>query len=87
VIVSKLFGSAMRTAIAAAAATGGLVDPTLGPALTAAGYDRDFSLLDGRDERPPGPTAPGPRSCSPPSRSRTGIAPRCRTASGGARTT
>jgi len=58
-IVSKLFASGVRTALAAAAATRGLVDPTLGSALTAAGYDRDFSLLDDRDERPPGPTAPG----------------------------
>jgi thiamine biosynthesis lipoprotein len=57
-VVSKLFASAVRTALGAAAATGGLVDPTLGSALTAAGYDRDFSLLDDRDERPPAPTAP-----------------------------
>ena len=58
-IVSKLLASAVRTALGAAAATGGLVDPTLGSALTAAGYDRDFSLLHDGDGRPPAPTAPG----------------------------
>jgi FAD:protein FMN transferase len=56
--VSPLFGEAVETALAAAAATEGLVDPTLGRAIEAAGYDRDFALL-GADERPPGPTAPG----------------------------
>jgi FAD:protein FMN transferase len=58
-LVSKLFASAMRTALGAAAATGGLVDPTLGSGLAAAGYDRDFSLLDDGDGGPPAPTVPG----------------------------
>jgi FAD:protein FMN transferase len=53
VAVSPLFSEVLETAIAAASATGGLVDPTLGGAIEAAGYDRDFSLLDA-DERPPG---------------------------------
>jgi FAD:protein FMN transferase len=44
--VSPLFAHAMETAIAAASATDGLVDPTLGAALEAAGYDRDFASLD-----------------------------------------
>jgi FAD:protein FMN transferase len=58
VVVSRLFACALRTALSAAAATDGLVDPTLGRAVEAAGYDRDFSLL-GDDERPPGPPSPG----------------------------
>jgi thiamine biosynthesis lipoprotein len=43
--VSGLFASALREALRAAAGTGGLVDPTLGAAIEAAGYDRDFALL------------------------------------------
>ena len=39
--------------------SGGLVDPTLGLAIEAAGYDTDFSLLPDDDERPPGPPSPG----------------------------
>ena len=58
VILSRLFAHAMRNAISAAAATHGLVDPTLGAAVEAAGYDRDFSEL-GNDERPPGPPSQG----------------------------
>jgi len=44
--VSPVFAEVLRTALAAAAATRGLVDPTLGSALVAAGYDRDFALLE-----------------------------------------
>ncbi len=58
VVVTPVFARAVQTALAAAAATGGLVDPTLGVAIEAAGYDRDFAELDG-DPRPPGPAAPG----------------------------
>jgi len=58
-IASNLFASAVSTALAAAGATNGLVDPTLASALTAAGYDRDFALLGDRDEQPPGPPASG----------------------------
>ena len=36
------------SALEAATATDGLVDPTLGAALMAAGYDRDFASSDGR---------------------------------------
>jgi thiamine biosynthesis lipoprotein len=43
--VSPLLGRAVEVALAAAAATDGLVDPTVGRALRLAGYDRDFSLL------------------------------------------
>jgi thiamine biosynthesis lipoprotein len=58
VVVSKLFASVLRDALGAAAATRGLVDPTLGLALEAAGYDRDFALL-ADDDSPLGPTARG----------------------------
>jgi len=56
--VSPRFAQVVETAIAAASATDGLVDPTLGNAIEAAGYDRDFSLLEA-DERPPGPAERG----------------------------
>jgi thiamine biosynthesis lipoprotein len=59
VVVSELFAHAVRAALGAAAATDGLVDPTLGRAVEAAGYDTDFSLLEDDDERPLAPTAPG----------------------------
>ena len=45
-------------ALQAAASTGGLVDPTLGEAIEAAGYDRDFGRL-GPSPSPPRPAAPG----------------------------
>ena len=60
-VVSGLFARALRAALGAAAATDGLVDPTLGRAIEAAGYDTDFSLLNDDDERPLGPTTPGRR--------------------------
>ena len=44
--VSPLFAQACEIALQAAKATGGLVDPTLGEAVEAAGYDRDFAELD-----------------------------------------
>jgi thiamine biosynthesis lipoprotein len=58
VVLSRVFAHAVRTALRAAAATDGLVDPTLGAAVEAAGYDRDFALL-GDDERPLGPASRG----------------------------
>jgi len=57
VAVSPLFASAVHAALAAGAATDGLVDPTLGAAIEAAGYDRDFAELT--DD--PGPPAAGAR--------------------------
>ena len=59
VVLSPLFAAALRTALGAAAATDGLVDPTLGCAIVAAGYDRDFSVL-ADDDRPLGPVGAGP---------------------------
>jgi thiamine biosynthesis lipoprotein len=53
VVVSGLFAETVEDALRAAAQTGGLVDPTLGLALEAAGYDRDFALMRS-DGRPPG---------------------------------
>ena len=44
--VSSVFAELLRVALEARRETGGLVDPTLGAHLEAAGYDRDFSLLD-----------------------------------------
>jgi thiamine biosynthesis lipoprotein len=45
-LVSPLFARMVEAALRARDQTGGLVDPTLGAALEAAGYDRDFSALD-----------------------------------------
>jgi thiamine biosynthesis lipoprotein len=52
VLLSRPFAYALREALVAAARTDGLVDPTLGAALEAAGYDRDFDDL-ADDPRPP----------------------------------
>jgi thiamine biosynthesis lipoprotein len=41
--ISALLAGAIHAALAAARGTGGLVDPTVGSALRAAGYDRDFA--------------------------------------------
>lgn len=43
--LSPLFACVSAVALQAAAATGGLVDPTLGGAVESAGYDRDFAEL------------------------------------------
>jgi thiamine biosynthesis lipoprotein len=51
VLVSETFARMVETALGAARATAGLVTPTAGAALLAAGYDRDFHEL-GDDPRP-----------------------------------
>lgn len=56
--VSQLFASVLDRALSLATATDGLVDPTVGVAVEAAGYDRDFALL-GDDPTATGPPAPG----------------------------
>jgi thiamine biosynthesis lipoprotein len=56
--VSPLFARALALALELAYETGGLVDPTLGAAIEAAGYDRDLAELRD-DPAPPGPSAPG----------------------------
>jgi thiamine biosynthesis lipoprotein len=48
--VSTLFAEVLGVAVAAAVETGGLIDPTIGRALTTLGYDRDFDLLDEDDD-------------------------------------
>jgi len=45
-LVSPLFARMVEAALRAREQTGGLVDPTLGAALEAAGYDRDFGALE-----------------------------------------
>jgi thiamine biosynthesis lipoprotein len=50
VLVSPRFAQVVRLALGAARTTNGLVDPTLGRALEAAGYDRDFDLLEPRSD-------------------------------------
>ena len=43
--VSPLLAAALAAALHAAETTGGLVDPTVGAAVSALGYDRDFASL------------------------------------------
>src|SRR5580698_10485814 len=43
--VSPLLAEAVAVALRAAELTGGDVDPTIGEAIVAAGYDRDFTLI------------------------------------------
>lgn len=52
VALTPLFAHALSAALVAAARTNGLVDPTLGGAIEAAGYDRDFAAI-ADDARPP----------------------------------
>jgi FAD:protein FMN transferase len=47
--VSALLFEALQVAMRAAAATAGLVDPTIGRTLRLAGYDATFSVVRGRD--------------------------------------
>ncbi len=56
-VVSPLLAAAVSLAVRAAAATDGLVDPTVGGALVAMGYDRDFAELAASAE-PPGTARP-----------------------------
>ena len=56
--VTPVFARAVSVALGAAEQTHGLVDPSLGAPLEAAGYDRNFAELI-PDERPLGPSHPG----------------------------
>jgi thiamine biosynthesis lipoprotein len=56
--LTPLFGRVLGTALVAADQTDGLVDPTLGRAIEATGYDRDFSELRD-DPRPAAAATPG----------------------------
>jgi thiamine biosynthesis lipoprotein len=49
-LVSPLFARAVEAALRAREQTDGLVDPTLGAALEAAGYDREFAALEPSSE-------------------------------------
>jgi thiamine biosynthesis lipoprotein len=51
--VSPLLAELVATALAAAARTGGDVDPTVGPAMLRLGYDRDFTLVSTCDDQAP----------------------------------
>jgi FAD:protein FMN transferase len=51
---------AVSVALEAARWTGGLVDPTVGDALIALGYDRDFAAIEADRSEPPGPPQPAP---------------------------
>ena len=51
---------AVSVALEAARWTGGLVDPTVGEALIALGYDRDFAAIDPDRNGPPEPPQPAP---------------------------
>jgi thiamine biosynthesis lipoprotein len=51
VAVSSYLFEAVRVSLRAAAATGGLVDPTIGRGLRLAGYDKTFAIVRGRDSR------------------------------------
>ena len=57
--VSRVFADMLELSLWAAHQTNGLVDPTLGSALRAAGYDRDFE--EGLDR--PDPPAPAVAGC------------------------
>jgi len=52
VAISQTFASALEVALSAAAATDGLVDPSVGRAVRLTGYDRDFRLMHLDDGRP-----------------------------------
>jgi thiamine biosynthesis lipoprotein len=64
--VSRAFADMLQLSLWAARQTGGLVDPTIGSALRAAGYDRDFG--DGLDR----PQLPSPAVAGTGSRRATG---------------
>jgi FAD:protein FMN transferase len=57
--VSPLLAEALQAALRAAAATDGLVDPTVGQAMIDLGYDRDFALVSAHGHHPSGSTASG----------------------------
>lgn len=56
--VSEVFADTLALALRIAEQTEGLVDPTVGAALEAAGYSRDFELID-PDPEPPSIGRPG----------------------------
>ncbi len=65
VSVSPLLGSLLRTALEAAARTGGAVDPTLGDRISDLGYDTDLSVVQRRAHLPVQVQLVGPRGRTP----------------------
>jgi len=59
-LLSDGLAEAVSVALAAAQWTGGLVDPTVGNALIALGYDRDFAAIDQQNGEPPAAPVPAP---------------------------
>ena len=57
--VSPLLAEAVVVALRAARLTGGAVDPTIGAAVIASGYDRDFAMLEPPAHRPAAARVPG----------------------------
>ena len=76
--VSSLLFEALEVACRVAARTGGAVDPTVGNAICALGYDADLDEVRARRPLPPGPSArcPATGTCSSNSRTRTVRIPR-----------
>ncbi len=62
--IPALLVDLIDTALTAAQATAGAVDPTLGRVLTALGYDRDIALIRDRDTSAPSAGQPTPRLAS-----------------------
>lgn len=60
VSIGSLLAEALAVALRAAERTGGLVDPTVGAAVRALGYDRDFAELDLDEPAPPAPAVAAP---------------------------
>jgi thiamine biosynthesis lipoprotein len=60
--IGPLLADAVAAALEAARRTDGLVDPTIGAALIAAGYDRDFAALPADADPRPAAPVPGWRS-------------------------
>ncbi|WP_367318748.1 FAD:protein FMN transferase [Streptomyces sp. HUAS ZL42] len=58
--VSEYFAEALQAALRAARLTGGAVDPTVGSAVIALGYDRTFASLSPEDARPVPVARPAP---------------------------
>jgi thiamine biosynthesis lipoprotein len=58
--LSRGLAEVIGVALAAARWTSGLVDPTVGGALIALGYDRDFAAIDPGPQGPAGQTGPAP---------------------------
>ncbi|MFD0427315.1 FAD:protein FMN transferase [Streptomyces zhihengii] len=58
--VGEYFSEALQSALRVARLTGGAVDPTVGSAVIASGYDRSFASLSPEDVRPVPVARPAP---------------------------